>query len=68
MFGKEKTPVPVYVINGFLDSGKSSFFAYTIGQPYFQTKGKTLLILCEEGEVEYSEALLKQTNTVVETI
>ena len=57
---------PVYVINGFLDSGKSSFFSYTIGQPYFQTSGTTLLIVCEEGEVEYSERLLRQTNTVME--
>ena len=57
---------PVYIINGFLDSGKSSFFAYTIGQPYFQTSGVTLLILCEEGEIEYTEDLLKRTNTVLE--
>lgn len=48
--------IPVYVINGFLESGKTSFFAYTIGQPYFQSKERTLLILCEEGEVEYSES------------
>ena len=53
--GKEKKMVqkPVYVINGFLDSGKSSFFSYTIGQPYFQTSGTTLLIVCEEGEVVF---------------
>ena len=59
---------PVYVINGFLDSGKTSFIAYTIGQPYFQTSGTTLLLLCEEGEVEYPQSLLKQTSTVVEVI
>ena len=66
--GKEKKMVqkPVYVINGFLDSGKTSFFSYTIAQPYFQTSGTTLLIVCEEGEVEYSERLLRQTNTVIE--
>ena len=66
--GKEKKMVqkPGYVINGFLDSGKSSFFSYTIAQPYFQTSGTTLLIVCEEGEVEYGERLLKQTNTKME--
>ena len=66
--GKEKKMVqkPVYVINGFLDSGKTSFFSYTIAQPYFQTSGTTLLIVCEEGEVEYSERLLRQTNTEIE--
>ncbi len=60
--------IPVYVINGFLESGKSSFFTYTLGQPYFQSKETTLLILCEEGEVEYSDKLLKQTRTVKEVI
>lgn len=59
---------PVYIINGFLDAGKTDFFRYTIAQPYFRTKGKTLLIVCEEGENDYEEKLLKNTNTVVEYI
>jgi hypothetical protein len=59
---------PTYVINGFLDSGKTDFFRYTIAQPYFKTKGLTLLIVCEEGENEYEEKLLKSTNTIVEII
>ena len=58
----------VFVINGFLDSGKTQFISYTLGQPYFKTKGKTLLLVCEEGEEEYNEKLLKQTNTVMETV
>lgn len=60
--------IPVYMINGFLESGKSSFYAYTIGQPYFQSKDTTLLILCEEGEVTFSENLLRQTRTSLEVI
>ena len=59
---------PVYVINGFLESGKTEFISFTLGQPYFQTRGKTLLILCEEGENEYDEALLGKSRTVVELI
>ncbi len=59
---------PVYIINGFLDAGKTDFFRYTIAQPYFRTKGKTLLIVCEEGENDYEEKLLKSTNTVLELI
>ena len=59
---------PVYIINGFLDSGKTDFFRYTIAQPYFRTKGKTLLIVCEDGENDYEERLLKGTNTVIERI
>lgn len=59
---------PVYMINGFLESGKTEFIKYTLEQPYFQLRGKTLLILCEEGELEYEELLLKKTHTVVETV
>ena len=59
---------PVYIINGFLESGKSEFITYTLEQPYFQIKGKTLILLCEEGEIEYEEELLKQSRSVVELI
>lgn len=59
---------PVYMINGFLESGKTEFITYTLAQPYFQVRGKTLLILCEEGEIEYDAALLRQSRTVLELI
>ena len=59
---------PVYVINGFLESGKTEFINFTLGQPYFQAKGTTLLLLCEEGENEYDEALLKRSRTIVELV
>lgn len=58
----------VYMINGFLESGKTEFVTFTLGQPYFQIKGKTLLLLCEEGENEYDSDLLRRSNTVVEPI
>lgn len=54
---------PVFIINGFLESGKTEFICYTLEQPYFQIKGRTLLILCEEGENEYEEKLLKKSRT-----
>ena len=59
---------PVYVINGFLESGKTEFISFTLAQPYFQIKGKTLLIVCEEGENEYDAALLKKSRTELELI
>ena len=59
---------PVYMINGFLESGKTEFITYTLSQPYFRIKGKTLIIACEEGEVEYESDLLKKCNAVVELI
>lgn len=59
---------PVYVINGFLESGKTEFISFTLGQPYFKIKGKTLLIVCEEGEIEYDEELLAMSKTVMELV
>lgn len=63
-----KKVVPVYLINGFLDSGKTGFISFTLAQPYFQIKGNTLILLCEEGENEYPEELLKKSRSVVEII
>ena len=59
---------PVYMINGFLESGKTEFISFTLAQNYFQVRGKTLLILCEEGEKEYAPALLEKSRTEVELI
>ncbi len=59
---------PVYVINGFLESGKTEFICFTLAQQYFQVRGKTLLILCEEGEIEYDPVILKKTRTEIELI
>ncbi len=60
--------VPVFFINGFLDSGKTTFLNQTIIQDYFYIEGKTLLLLCEEGEVEYDPQTLEELNISVETI
>lgn len=59
---------PVYMINGFLESGKTEFISFTLAQQYFQVKGKTLLILCEEGEIEYDPVLLRHSRTEIELI
>lgn len=66
MLGNRK--IPVYMINGFLESGKTEFIKFTMNQSYFQIDGTTLLIVCEEGEEEYEEALLKKTYTKLELI
>lgn len=55
--------IPVFLINGFLEAGKSAFIKYTMGEEYFQIDGKTLLIVCEEGEVEYHADELKEYET-----
>ena len=58
-----KRDVPVYLITGFLESGKTQFLDFTIHQSYFQIPDKTLLILCEEGEEEYDEESLDRKST-----
>ncbi len=52
--------MPVFIVNGFLDSGKTSFIKNVIDQKQFSEFKKILLLLCEEGEVEYEEAFLKK--------
>ena len=66
---REDFEKPVYLITGFLESGKTTFLDGTIRQNYFQIPETTLLILCEEGEEEYDEKELKKRyRTVVEVI
>lgn len=64
----EEIRVPVYLMTGFLESGKTSFLNFTIAQDYFYIDGTTLLILCEEGEEEYDPEVLKASHTIVEII
>lgn len=60
--------LPIFVINGFLEAGKTQFMKFTMQQEYFQTDGNTLLIVCEEGEEEYDKDLLESTHTTVKYI
>ncbi len=60
--------IPVFLINGFLEAGKTEFLSFTMEQPYFQTEGKTLLIVCEEGDNEFDPELLTDTNTTMVTV
>ena len=58
--------IPAFIINGMLDSGKTTFINTIIHQDEFYKKGTTLLITLEEGEVEYDSLnLLDNYNTTV---
>lgn len=57
--------IPVYLFSGFMDSGKSSLIRETLIEGDFSQQGKTLLILCEDGEVEFEEEELAKVNTVM---
>lgn len=61
----ENEEIPVFLINGFLEAGKTQFLRFTMEQEYFQTDGKTLLLVCEDGDEKYPDSLLKDTNTTL---
>ncbi len=46
-------PIPVYLICGFLDAGKTNFIAPMLTSRDFTKDERTLLIITEEGEEEY---------------
>ena len=65
----EETRVPIYLITGFLESGKTSFLNFTLQQVYFQIDGKTLLYsLAKREKRSTMQRALKQHNTDVEII
>lgn len=60
--------IPVYLITGFLEAGKTKFIQETlVGQP-LETKGSTLLLLCEEGIEEYDPAAFAIPDVYCEVI
>ena len=56
--------IPVFFIDGLLDSGKTSFIIDTLKSDLGENMMRTLLIVCEEGEVEYEPEFLEKANTV----
>ncbi len=44
--------VPVYLFTGFLEGGKTTLIQETMADPKFNDGERTLMLLCEEGEVE----------------
>lgn len=65
---EEEVRVPVFLMTGFLDSGKTQFLRYTMTQDYFAVPGTTLLILCEEGEEEYNLDYLQKNRIILEIL
>ena len=63
---EEEIEVPIYLITGFLESGKTSFLNFTLRQDYFQLEEPTLLINTEEGEETYDAKDLLKYHTLVE--
>ena len=55
--------IPVYLVAGFLDGGKTNFINGIL-QDGFAREDRTLLICCEEGEEEYDESALGNVTVV----
>jgi len=64
----ENYEIPVFLINGFLDGGKTTFISETIEQGQFDEAKNKLLIICEEGEQEYDVDMLKKHEISVITL
>ena len=54
--------IPLYLITGFLDSGKTTLLTDTLSMEYFNDGQRTVLLCCEEGEVEYDQESLSRQN------
>ena len=59
---------PIYIVSGFIDSGKTTAIKRTLEDPYFTENERTLIICFEEGDEEYDKDFLKKTNSAVEYI
>ena len=54
--------IPVYLFTGFMDSGKTSLVQETLFENDFGEGEKGLIIMCEDGDVEYNEDKLRTIN------
>ena len=55
--------IPVYLVSGFLDGGKTNFINGIL-EDGFARQERTLLICCEEGEEEYNPRALDNVSVV----
>ena len=61
--------IPVYLFLGFLESGKTKFIQETFEDPRFdEPRERTLLLVCEEGEKEYSPSRFAVKDFAIETL
>jgi G3E family GTPase len=54
--------IPIYLITGFLDSGKTTLLGDTLNMDYFNDGQRTVLLMCEDGEEEYNQDFLSKRN------
>ena len=59
---------PVYLITGFLESGKTSLIKSMLEDENFSSGERTLILQCEEGIEELDKTVLRKANAVLEEI
>jgi len=59
----KKKELPVYLFAGFLESGKTQFINNILADGFAKDE-RTLLLCCEEGELEYDPAVLKNVTVI----
>ena len=66
---QEMKEVPVYLFTGFLGSEKTTFIQDAMeGEDFNSNEDRTLLLLCEEGEIELHPAKFYGPNVFIETV
>ncbi len=58
--------IPVYLFNGFLECGKTKFIQETLEDERFGVDERTLVLVCEQGEIEYDEKRFAVKNVKIE--
>lgn len=65
---RNKKEVPVFLLNGFLESGKTSLIKEIVENNDNYHNNSTVIICCEEGEVEYEEEWCEKYQIHVEYV
>ena len=60
--------IPVYLFTGFLEGGKTSIIQESLNDEKFNSGEKTLVLLCEEGEVELDPSAFWGKNVYIHTV
>lgn len=60
--------ITVFLFTGFLGAGKTSFLQQSLGNINFCTGEPTLLLLCEEGEIDYAPERFANTGVTLRTL
>lgn len=60
--------LPIYIFTGFLEGGKTSIIQESLNDQKFNSGEKTLILMCEEGEIELDPSKFWGKNVYIELI